>query len=170
MRRSPSAFTIIELVIAIGLGSLIMLAAFAAFRVGFQAMSACNRLAVGNALLRASFIYACDRIDAAQPSSGDLLPLIPASWPVASVTTNTTTVPISLLSYNEITSRDWAHVSYPFTSLTKPTTGTQGNGFNINIDRGTKTHGRSLIRLEDPITGGSSELRFSAIGTQVNFP
>lgn len=58
-----SAFTLIELVIALALSLLVMYAAFAALRVATQTMSVCNRLSLENSLMRTGFIAALEDLD-----------------------------------------------------------------------------------------------------------
>lgn len=60
---SRSAFTLLELMIAVALSMLVMYGAFAALRVATQTLTTCNRLAVENNLLRAGFITALEDLD-----------------------------------------------------------------------------------------------------------
>lgn len=88
-------FTLIELMIAIGLGLLVMYAAFVGFRTTAKALSAAQRLFIGNALLRAEMLTAYRFADTTWPgtfaTTGNDVKLIsdlnyPTSWPVATTT------------------------------------------------------------------------------------
>lgn len=63
--RPPSvrAFTLIELMIAIGLGMLLVYTAVAGFRVASQTMTLANQLSLENALIRAGFTEAHQQLD-----------------------------------------------------------------------------------------------------------
>lgn len=56
-------FTLIEALIAIALGSLIVYAAVAGFRVSAQSITTANRLSLENAMLRAGFLAALHEVD-----------------------------------------------------------------------------------------------------------
>lgn len=58
-----SAFTLIELLIAIGLGMLLIYTAVAGFRVAAQSVSLANRLSLENSLIRAGFNEAHHQLD-----------------------------------------------------------------------------------------------------------
>lgn len=66
MNRPPSivrAFTLIELMLSIALGSIVIYTAFAGFRVATQAITAANRLSLENALMRAGYFEAQRQVD-----------------------------------------------------------------------------------------------------------
>src|SRR5688500_7864805 len=58
-----SGFTLIELMVAIGIGSMIIYAAFVGLRASMQAVSACSRLGTENSLIRAGMMAAFDELD-----------------------------------------------------------------------------------------------------------
>lgn len=58
-----SAFSLIEMMIAISLGMLLVYAAMAGFRVASQSITSANRLAMENSLLRAGFHEALNEVD-----------------------------------------------------------------------------------------------------------
>ena len=57
------AFTLIELLIALGLGMVIMLTAVAGLRVASQGITTANRLSLENRLIRAGMIQAVEQVD-----------------------------------------------------------------------------------------------------------
>lgn len=57
------AFTMIELLVAVGLGSLVVLVAVAGLRSAAGAVTHANRLSLDNALLRAGYLEAQDQLD-----------------------------------------------------------------------------------------------------------
>jgi prepilin-type N-terminal cleavage/methylation domain-containing protein len=61
--RIRHGFTLIELMIAVTLGSLIIYAAMAGFRVAAQTITVANRLSLENSLLRAGFQVALNEVD-----------------------------------------------------------------------------------------------------------
>lgn len=77
--RHSSAFTLIELMIAITLGMLVVYTAYAAVRVATGALTASQRLATENALLRVGLEAAVDEADfwtaSDDPEVGGLRPL-----------------------------------------------------------------------------------------------
>ncbi|HEX3134501.1 MAG TPA: prepilin-type N-terminal cleavage/methylation domain-containing protein [Planctomycetota bacterium] len=77
--RSAAAFTLIELMIAISLGAMVVYTAVAAVRVASGAMTASQRLATENALLRIGVEVAVDEADfwtsSDDPELGGLRPL-----------------------------------------------------------------------------------------------
>jgi prepilin-type N-terminal cleavage/methylation domain-containing protein len=58
-----SGFTLLEMMIAIGLGALIIFTATAGFRVASQSVTTANRLSLENGMLRAGFLRALDEVD-----------------------------------------------------------------------------------------------------------
>lgn len=66
MNRSPacvSAFTLIEMMIAVALGSMIILVAVSGFRTASQTITVANRLSLENSLLRAGYFEAQIQLD-----------------------------------------------------------------------------------------------------------
>lgn len=63
LRRPLAAFTLIEMVISLGLAMAILYTAFSAFRVAAQSVTIANRLSTENQLLRAGFMYADEAVD-----------------------------------------------------------------------------------------------------------
>lgn len=63
MRPTRHGFTLIEMVIALGLGLVLIYTVFAGFRVASQSMSIATRLSTENSLLRAGFMSALDEVD-----------------------------------------------------------------------------------------------------------
>ena len=65
MHKQPfiSGFTIIEMMISIGLGMLIVFTAVAGFRTASQTITAANRLSLENNLLRAGYFEAQVQLD-----------------------------------------------------------------------------------------------------------
>lgn len=66
MNRTPTcvtAFTLIEMMIAVALGSLIVYTAVAGFRAASQTITAANRLSVENGLLRSGYLEAQIQLD-----------------------------------------------------------------------------------------------------------
>jgi hypothetical protein len=63
MRYRSSAFTLLELMIAIGLGTLIVYASFAGLRTATQTITIANRLSLENTMLQAGFVIALDELD-----------------------------------------------------------------------------------------------------------
>jgi prepilin-type N-terminal cleavage/methylation domain-containing protein len=61
--RAGDGFTLIEMLISIGLGSVIMYTAFAGFRAASQTVAVANRLSIENAMLRAGVGAAHDEVD-----------------------------------------------------------------------------------------------------------
>jgi type II secretory pathway pseudopilin PulG len=61
--RSVQAFTLIEMLIAVGLGSLIVYVAIAGFRTASQTITQSNRLSLENSLLRAGYFEAQTQLD-----------------------------------------------------------------------------------------------------------
>ncbi len=61
--RPRSAFTLLELMIAITLSMLVIYSAFAALRVATQTLTVCNRLSAENNLLRTGFLAALEDLD-----------------------------------------------------------------------------------------------------------
>ena len=61
--RPRSGFTLIELMIALGMSLVVVYGAFAALRVATQTLTACNRLSLENSLLRTGFIAALEDLD-----------------------------------------------------------------------------------------------------------
>ncbi len=61
--RSDRGFTLIELMLAIGLGSLVIYTAYAGFRMASQAITVSNRLSLENSLMRAGFQMAHEQLD-----------------------------------------------------------------------------------------------------------
>ena len=62
-RVNLAGFTLLELMIAVSLGMLIVFTAVSGFRVATTSISTANRLALGNALLRAAFTTALEEVD-----------------------------------------------------------------------------------------------------------
>src|SRR5947209_7664141 len=60
---SQAAFTLIELLIAMALGLVVLLTAFAGFRVTAQALTASRRIAVENNLMRLGVQLALEEAD-----------------------------------------------------------------------------------------------------------
>ena len=58
-----AAFTLIELMLSVALGSMILFTAFAGFRVASQAVTAANRLSIENSLMRAGYFEAQRQVD-----------------------------------------------------------------------------------------------------------
>ncbi len=63
MNSTPRAFTLIELVIAIGIGTVIAYAAFATVRAAAQATTTANRLSLENGMIRAGYAAAVEECD-----------------------------------------------------------------------------------------------------------
>lgn len=66
MNRTPScvqAFTLIEMMIAVALGSLLIYTSFAGFRAASQTITVANRLSLENSMMRAGVLRAHDEID-----------------------------------------------------------------------------------------------------------
>ncbi len=61
--RLRHGFTLIELVVATGVGMFVIVTAYAAVRSASRTIQAAERLALENRLLRAGFVYALDEID-----------------------------------------------------------------------------------------------------------
>lgn len=59
----PRGFTLVELVVATGVGMFVLVTAYGAVRSASRTIQASERLALENRLLRAGFIYALDEID-----------------------------------------------------------------------------------------------------------
>jgi prepilin-type N-terminal cleavage/methylation domain-containing protein len=66
--RPTQAFTLIELMISIALGTLILYTAFAGFRTASQAITIANSLSLENSLLRAGY-FRCRMISISGPPS-----------------------------------------------------------------------------------------------------
>lgn len=62
-RERRTAFTLLELMIAIGLASMLLIIAYSGFRATTQAMRMSNRMTIRNNLLSSYFAYACDLAD-----------------------------------------------------------------------------------------------------------
>ncbi len=62
-RRHVPGFTLIELIIAVSLSTVIVYMAFSAFRVAAQSISIANRMSLENQLMRAGFVYANEAVD-----------------------------------------------------------------------------------------------------------
>ena len=63
LHRPTSAFTLIELMLSIGLGSLILYTAFAGVRTASQAITVSNQLSLENAMLRAGYFQVQNDLD-----------------------------------------------------------------------------------------------------------
>lgn len=61
--RPSSAFTILEMMISLGLGMLILFSAMAGFRAASQALTVTNRLSLENSVLRAGYFQVEDDLD-----------------------------------------------------------------------------------------------------------
>ena len=61
--RHHDGFTLVELIISIGLGLIIVYTAFAGFRAASQTVTVANRLSIENAMLRAGVVAAPDELD-----------------------------------------------------------------------------------------------------------
>jgi type II secretory pathway pseudopilin PulG len=74
-KKARSAFTLIELMIAISLGMLLVYTSVAGFRAAASGIRTANRMALSNSLLRAAFIHALEEVDLWQayddPTSAD---------------------------------------------------------------------------------------------------
>jgi hypothetical protein len=62
-KRSSTGFTLIEMMIAIGLGIVVCVTAFACARICSQAVTACNKLSLENTMMRVGFSAALDDLD-----------------------------------------------------------------------------------------------------------
>ena len=86
MTGARRGFTMIELMTAIAIGLFILYVAFAGFRAASSAMQSSQRLAIGNAMLRACIYYSFNRADGISdmdmPDGPDAYP---DSWPVPTV-------------------------------------------------------------------------------------
>ncbi|MBA3936014.1 MAG: prepilin-type N-terminal cleavage/methylation domain-containing protein [Planctomycetes bacterium] len=63
MRRARSAFTLIELMIAIGLGLVLIYTAAAGFRVAARSVTIANHMSLENSMLRAGYLAAHEELD-----------------------------------------------------------------------------------------------------------
>jgi prepilin-type N-terminal cleavage/methylation domain-containing protein len=61
--RTPTGFTLIEVLVALSLGSVICYAAYVTIRVGSQCVTAVNRLSLENQVLRSGMTLALDELD-----------------------------------------------------------------------------------------------------------
>lgn len=94
MNRTPAsvaAFTLIEMMIAIALGSLVVYTAMAGFRAASQTVTAANRLSIENSLLRAGYWEAQTQLDfwtnLDDPNPSGLRPLRGSQMPFAELST-----------------------------------------------------------------------------------
>ncbi len=93
MNRTPTsvaAFTLIEMMIAVALGSLVVYTAMAGFRAASQTVTAANRLSIENSLLRAGYWEAQTQLDfwtnLDDPNPSGLRPLRGTGSPFAELT------------------------------------------------------------------------------------
>jgi prepilin-type N-terminal cleavage/methylation domain-containing protein len=63
MKYHQRAFTLIEVMVSLGLGLLIMYAAITSIQITSQSITRANRLSMENSLLQAGFIIALDEVD-----------------------------------------------------------------------------------------------------------